>query len=136
MKLTHPLVSWCRKCRSSKDWAEFLLIHERDMAILGPSLGAHLGSRERYFLSMQVCGQRMDYIARRLAITLRQAEEIEAQLIEAALPRQSCRCTKCRARQIVAQRAWRQAAEERSVAIQVEGNVIRLERAAARRVSP
>lgn len=108
------LVSWCRKCRSSDAWAELLRIQKRNKAILGPSYGAHLSSRERTILTARANGHRMDYIARRLSITLQQAEEIEARLVanmKAPLPKS-------------VRRIFRRGSIE--VQLQVEGNVIRI----------
>jgi len=110
------LVSWCRKCRSSDAWAELLRIQKRNMAILGPgpNYGAHLSSHEPTILMAQANGNRMDYIAQRLRITLQQAEEIEARLVanmKAPLAKSM-------------RRILRQGSIE--VQLQIEGNVIRI----------
>jgi len=86
------------------------------MAILGPgpNYGAHLSSHEPTILMAQANGNRMDYIAQRLRITLQQAEEIEARLVanmKAPLAKSM-------------RRILRQGSIE--VQLQIEGNVIRI----------
>ncbi len=115
--------SWRSGCREAAQLA---------LAVLHS--GWKLTERQRRILTARTTDFDLEHIALELGMTHKRALKIEWPLlakIEAhpeGLPK--------RAQRILAQRAWRQAAEERSVAIQVEGNVIRLERAAARRVSP
>jgi hypothetical protein len=109
--LTHPLISWCRRCRSSDAWAELLRTLKRNVALLKRP---GLSQRERTILAARANGYRLDYIAQRLRITLQQAEEIETRLVvnmEAPLPKS--------VRRILGKGSI-------EVQLQIEGNVIRI----------
>jgi hypothetical protein len=82
ISLKHPLIFWCRKCRTPEREAGLELIRERNKALLAKP---GLNSQQRLILTCRHNGIRMSYIAQRLGITLKKAEHIETQLLQAAL---------------------------------------------------